>query len=399
MTEPLLALRSIHKAYGRGRSRSEALTGVSLQVDAGESVAIVGRSGSGRTPSTRSATRNDSTRRRPTMTANDSTTTGVTMEAVLRNEYGPTTVLHVARIPRPMPADHEVLLRVHAAGLDRGTWHMMTGRPYLLRLVTGLRAPRNPVLGLDVAGTIVAVGAGVTRFAVGDEVFGFGAGSLAEYAVAHEDKLALKPAGLSFEMASVVPVSAATALQALHLGGIKAGQKVLITGASGGVGTYAVQLAKAFGGNVTGVCSTAKLDLVRSLGVDRVIDYSREDFADGTDHYDLILDIGGRPSLSRLRRALTRTGTAVLIGGEGGEQLTGGMGRQLRALVLSLVVRQRLTMFIAKQRAGDLEEMLPLIQTGTVTPTVDRTYPLGQAPEAMRHLEAGEARGKVAITV
>jgi NADPH:quinone reductase-like Zn-dependent oxidoreductase len=321
------------------------------------------------------------------------------MRAVVRDEYGPSGVLHLARVARPVPAEHEVLLRVHAAGLDRGTWHMMTGRPYLLRLAVGLRAPRRPVLGLDVAGTVVGVGAAVTRFSVNDEVFGFATGPLAEYAVARDDRLALKPAGLSFEAASVVPVSAATALQALRLGGIKAGQKVLITGASGGVGSYAVQLAKAFGANVTGVCSTAKLDLVRALGADQAIDYSREDFADGTDHYDLILDIGGRPSLSRLRRALTRTGTAVLVGGEGGDRLTGGMGRQLRALALSLIVRQRLTMFLARARAGDLEEILSLIQTGEVTPSIDRTFPLEQAPEAMRYLEAGNARGKVAITV
>jgi NADPH:quinone reductase-like Zn-dependent oxidoreductase len=194
-------------------------------------------------------------------------------------------------------------------------------------------------------------------------------------------------------------VSAATALQALRLGGVEAGQKVLITGASGGVGTYAVQLAKAFGATVTGVSSTAKLDLVRSIGADRAISYSRDDFADGTNHYDLILDIGGRPSLSKLRRALTPSGTAVLVGGEGGDQLTGGMGRQLRALALSLLVSQRLTMFLARPQASDLEEILPLIQTGEVTPTIDRTYPLQQAPEAMRRLEAGNARGKIAITV
>jgi NADPH:quinone reductase-like Zn-dependent oxidoreductase len=322
-----------------------------------------------------------------------------TMDAVMRDEYGPAAVLRIDRVARPAPAAHEVLLRVHAAGIDRGTWHIMTGRPYLLRLAFGLRAPKNPALGLDVAGTVVGLGAAVTRFSIGDEVFGFGTGSLAEYALASEAKLAVKPAGLSFVTAAVLPVSAATALQALRVGGIHAGQRVLITGASGGVGTFAVQLAKAFGAEVTGVCGTDKLDLVRSIGANRAIDYSQDDFADGVDEYDLIVDIAGRPSLSRLRRALTRTGTAVLVGGEGGEQVTGGMGRQLRALGLSLLVRQRLTMFIAKQRASDLEEILTLIQAGDVTPNVDQTFPLARTPDAMRHLEAGKARGKIAITV
>jgi NADPH:quinone reductase-like Zn-dependent oxidoreductase len=330
---------------------------------------------------------------------NGSATTEDTMEAVLRNEYGSTAVLRVDRVARPVPAEHEVLLRVHAAGLDRGTWHLMTGRPYLLRLAFGLRRPKNPVLGLDVAGTVVGVGAAVTRFSVNDEVFGFGTGTLAQYATAHEERLALKPAALSFTAAAVLPVSAATALQALRLGGLKAGQKVLVTGASGGVGSYAVQLAKAFGASVTAVCSPAKLEFVQSLGADLVMDYSRDDFADGTGQYDLILDIGGRPSLARLRRALARTGTAVLVGGEGGEQLTGGMGRQLRALALSLIVRQRLTMFLAKQRGSDLEEIVSLIRAGKVTPRVDRTFPLDRSSDAMRHLEAGKARGKVAITV
>lgn len=323
-----------------------------------------------------------------------------TMRAIVQERYGAADVLHLAQVPRPRIADNEVLVRVHAAGLDRGTWHLMTGKPYLLRLGFGLRGPRNPVPGRDVAGTVAAVGSAVTRLAVGDEVFGVAPGSFAEYAVATEDKLALKPANLTFEQAAVVPISGGTALQALtDVGHLEPGQKVLVIGASGGVGSYAVQLAKAFGAEVTAVCSTAKVDLVRSLGADHVIDYTREDFADGERRYDLILDIAGRPMLSRLRRALTPTGTAVLVGGEEGGNLTGGMNRQLRALALSLFVRQRLTMFVAKERASDLERLTPLIEAGQVTPSLDRAYSLDRAPEAMRHLEAGRVRGKVAVTL
>jgi NADPH:quinone reductase-like Zn-dependent oxidoreductase len=331
--------------------------------------------------------------------ANSPGTAENTMRAIVQDTYGSADVLRLARISPPEIAEDEVLLHVHAAGLDRGTWHLMTGRPYLLRLVSGIRRPKNPVPGVDVAGTVVAVGSAVTRFSAGDEVFGFGKGSFAEYAVAPEGKLARKPVNATFEQVAVVPVSAATALQALcDVGHVESGQQVLIIGASGGVGSYAVQLAKAFGAEVTGVGSTTKLDLVRSLGADHVIDYTRDDFADGPERYDLILDIGGNPALSRLRRALTPTGTAVIVGGEEGGNLT-GMNRQLRALALSPFVRQRLTMFIAKQRSRDLERLTELIDAGKVTPSIDRTYPLDQVPEAMRHLEAGKARGKVAITI
>ena len=331
--------------------------------------------------------------------ANSPGTAENTMRAIVQDTYGSADVLRLARISPPEIAEDEVLLHVHAAGLDRGTWHLMTGRPYLLRLVSGIRRPKNPVPGVDVAGTVVAVGSAVTRFSAGDEVFGFGKGSFAEYAVAPEGLLARKPVNATFEQVAVVPVSAATALQALcDVGHVESGQQVLIIGASGGVGSYAVQLAKAFGAEVTGVGSTTKLDLVRSLGADHVIDYTRDDFADGPERYDLILDIGGNPALSRLRRALTPTGTAVIVGGEEGGNLT-GMNRQLRALALSPFVRQRLTMFIAKQRSRDLERLTELIDAGKVTPSIDRTYPLDQVPEAMRHLEAGKARGKVAITI
>jgi len=322
------------------------------------------------------------------------------MRAVVRDAYGSADVLRLAQIKTPEIAGNEVLLHVHAAGLDRGTWHLMTGRPYLLRLVAGLRRPKNPVLGLDVAGTVVAIGPAVTRFSAGDEVFGFCAGSFAEYAVAREDKLARKPGNATLGQAAVVPVSAVTALQALtDVGRVKQGDKVLVIGASGGVGSYAVQLAKAFGAEVTGVCSTAKLDLVRSLGADHVIDYTRDDFADGVHHYDLILDIAGNPAVSRLRRALTPVGTAVLVGGEEGGIWTGGMQRQLQAMAQSLFVRQRLTGVMCKQRFSYLERLAELIEAGKVTPGIDRTYPLDQVRDAMRHLEAGKARGKVAITV
>ena len=276
----------------------------------------------------------------------------------------------------------------------------MAGRPYLLRLAFGFSRPKNPVPGLDLAGTVVAVGSAVTRFSPGEDVFGTGEGSFAEHAVAPEDQLARKPDSLSFEQAAVVPVSGLTALQALtDVGHLQPGQQVLIIGASGGVGSYAVQLAKALGAEVTGVSSTAKLDLVRSLGADHVIDYTRDDFADGAHRYDLILDIAGNPALSRLRRALTPTGTAVIVGGEQGGRLTGGLDRQFRAKAISLFVRQRMTFFLSKERASDLERITEFIEAGKLTPSIDRIFPLDQVPEAMRHLEAGEARGKIAITV
>lgn len=326
-------------------------------------------------------------------------TTTTTMRAIVQDRYGSADVLRLAQIPRPTVTGNEVLVRVRAAGLDRGTWHLMTGRPYLLRLAFGLRGPRNPVAGRDVAGTVEAVGPAVSELAVGDQVYGVAPGSFAEYAVASEDKLARKPANLSFEQAAVVPVSALTALEALTIGRAEPGRHVLVIGASGGVGSYAVQLAKAFGAEVTGVASTPKLDLVRSLGADHVIDYTRDDFAASPKRYDLIIDIAGNPSLSRLRRALAPAGTAVITGGEEGDSLTGGMHRQLGALIMSLFVRQRLTMFVNKERGSDLERLTSLIEAGKVMPSIDRTYPLDQVSDAMRHLEAGKARGKLAITI
>ncbi len=327
--------------------------------------------------------------------------TTMTMRAIVQDRYGSADVMHLVLVPRPQIAQDEVLVQVRAAGLDRGTWHMMTGQPYLLRVLGfGFRAPKNRVPGLDVAGTVVAVGSAVTRFSAGDEVFGISRGSFAEYAAVRESKLARKPANLTFDQAAAVPISAGTALQALtDVGKVRRGQRVLVIGASGGVGTYAVQLAKAFEAEVTGVCSTAKLDMVRSLGADHVVDYTSQDFADSIHKYDLILDIAGNSSLSRLRSALAPTGTIVVVGGEEGGRWTGGFGRSLRAPLLSLFVRQRLTMLASKERASDQERLTTLIEAGKVTPSIDCTYPLDRVPEAMRHLEAGDVRGKLVITI
>lgn len=323
------------------------------------------------------------------------------MRAIVQDTYGSADVLRLAEIDKPDITANEVLVKVRAAGMDRGTWHVLTGQPYLMRIMGfGFRAPKNQVPGLDVAGMVEAVGSDVTRFQVGDEVFGMSRGSFAEYAATREDKLAHKPANLSFEQAAVVPISGGTAIQALRdAGRIEAGQTVLIIGASGGVGTYAVQLAKALGADVTGVSSTAKVDLVRSIGADHVLDYSREDFADGVHRYDLIVDIGGNSRLTRLRRALAPKGTLVIVGGEGGGKWTGGFGRVIRALGLSLVVSQRLTMLASKERYADLEALSPFLEADQVAPIVGRSYPLAEVPDAMRHLEAGETRGKIAITI
>jgi NADPH:quinone reductase-like Zn-dependent oxidoreductase len=326
-------------------------------------------------------------------------TTG-TMRAMVRDRYGDSDVLHLDEVPRPQPGDHDVVVRVEAAGLDRGAWHMMTGLPYLGRLVFGVRRPKDPVLGKEVAGTVVAVGPQVTTFSAGDDVFGFGRGAFAEYALVADDRLAHKPPGLSFEHAATLPVSGVTALQAVHdHAHVQEGQHVLVTGASGGVGSFAVQLAKAAGAHVTGVCSPGKADFVRSLGADAIVDHTHEDFAEGSGRYDVVIDIAGNPTLSRLRRALTPHGTAVLVGGEDGGSLTGGMDRQLGALALSRFVSQRLTMFIAAVHAADLDRLAALTTEGKIKPRLDRSYPLNQLPDAMRRLQVGEARGKLAITI
>jgi NADPH:quinone reductase-like Zn-dependent oxidoreductase len=334
-------------------------------------------------------------------TSDTSGTRGVKMRAIVQDAYGSTNVLRLAEIDLPEIAADEVLIDVVAAGMDRGTWHVMAGKPYLMRIMGfGFRRPKNRVPGLDVAGTVAVVGSEVTRFQAGDEVFGMSRGAFAEHAAVREDKLAHKPANLSFEQAAVVPISGGTAIQGLRDSGhIEAGQRVLVIGASGGVGTYAVQLAKAFGAEVTGVSSAAKVDMVRSIGADHVLDYTRDDYLDGTKRYDLILDIGGNNRLSKLRRALTPKGTLVIVGGEEGGILTGGFGRQLRALVLSMFVSQRLTMLASKERYTDLEALRPFIESGQVDPVIDRIYTLAEVPAAISHLEAGLARGKIAITV
>lgn len=321
------------------------------------------------------------------------------MRAITQDRYGSSEVLRLADVALPAMGDDQVLIRVHAAGLDRGTEHLMTGKPYAMRLGFGIRRPKNPVPGRDVAGTVVDVGSGATRFAPGDEVYGVAPGAFAEYAVTSQDKLAPKPSALSFAEAAVVPISAGTALQALtDAGRLRPGHSVLITGASGGVGGYAVQLARRLGGEVTGVCSTEKLDHVSGLGAHHVIDYTRADWADGTRRYDLILDIAGNPPMRRLRRALAPHGTVVFVGGEHGGSLT-GMSRQLRGALLSSFLRQRLVLFLARERAEDYEQLAGLIETGELVPSVDRTYPLEQAADGMRLLEQGGVRGKVAITV
>jgi NADPH:quinone reductase-like Zn-dependent oxidoreductase len=323
------------------------------------------------------------------------------MKAITQDTYGSADVLELRDVERPEVGAGEVLVRVRAAGVDRGVWHLMTGLPYPVRLAGyGLRAPKNPVPGMDVAGVVEAVGDRVTRFRPGDEVFGIGKGTFAELALADESKLAPKPSNLTFEQAAAVAISGLTALQGLRdHARVRPGQHVLVIGASGGVGSYAVQLAKAFGAEVTGVASTAKADLVRSLGADHVLDYTREDFADGTRRYDVVLDIGGNSSLSRLRRALTPTGTLVIAGGEGGGRWLGGTDRQLRAMALSPFVGQRLTTFVSKEAGEDILVLAELVEAGKVTPAVDRTYPLGEAPEAVRYVEQGRARGKVVVTV
>jgi NADPH:quinone reductase-like Zn-dependent oxidoreductase len=339
-------------------------------------------------------------RAQPANTGPASVAAAEVMEAIVQDLYGSADRLRLAQIERPVIAAGEVLVQVRAAGVDRGTCHLMRGEPYLIRILGfGFRGPKNRVPGLDVAGTVVAAGADVSRFQVGDEVFGIARGSFAEYAAAREDKLVRKPAALSFEQAAVVAVSGLAAIKGLHAGRIAAGQKALIIGASGGVGTYAVQLAKAFGAKVTGVASTAKAGLVRSIGADQVIDYTREDFADGRQHYDLILDIGGNSHLSRLRRALTPKGTLVIAGSEGAKWT--GVGRQTRALMLSPLVPQRLTMYISStnKRQADLDALCQQIEAGHLTPVVGKTYPLAEVPKAIRHLESGHAQGKIAITI
>jgi NADPH:quinone reductase-like Zn-dependent oxidoreductase len=326
-----------------------------------------------------------------------------TMKAIVQDRYGGPEVLEFRDIDQPVPTDTEVLVKVQAAGVHRGDWHIMTGLPYMIRLVVpalGPRRPKVPVLGMDLAGTGEAVGKDVTRFQPGEEVFGWTDGAFAEYAIAPEDHLAAKPATLSFEEAAVVPLSGFAALPAVRdIGEVQAGQRVLVLGAAGAVGWFAVQVAKAFGAHVTGVASTSQLEQVGSIGADEMIDYTREDVTDGARQWDVIVDTGGRRTLAQLRRALTPKGTLVIVGGEGGGRWLGGFLRNLRAPVLSRFIGQRLRMLSSKPNQGDLQVLRELIEAGKLRPLVGQTFPLGEVPEAMRALEAGTTRGKIVITV
>jgi len=336
----------------------------------------------------------------PVQAARTASSTG-TMMAIIRDAYGEADVLRCKEIDKPEIGPGSVLVRVEAAGVDRGVWHIMAGLPYPIRLAGyGMRTPQDGRLGSDVAGVVEAVGKDVTTLKPGDEVFGSGDGSFAEYVSCREDQLASKPDRLTFEQAAAVPVSAVTALQALRdHGRVQPGQKVLIIGASGGVGSFAVQIAKAFGVEVTGACSTAKVDVVGSIGADHVIDYTRSDVTDGGQRFDVIIDTGGNTSLSRLRRALTPRGTLVIVGGETGGRWLGGTDRQLRALMISPFVGQKLGSFIGSVNKKDLMSLTELIESGQVTPVIDRTYPLSEVPSAIQYLKEGKARGKVVISV
>ncbi|HEU4627367.1 MAG TPA: NAD(P)-dependent alcohol dehydrogenase [Steroidobacteraceae bacterium] len=326
---------------------------------------------------------------------------GEPMQAIVYREYGTADVLRLEQTEKPLPNDNQVLIKVRAASINPLDWHYMRGTPYLMRVGgTGLRKPNDPRLGTDVAGVVEAVGKNVTDFKPGDEVFGASGGAFAEYAVA--SKVALKPARLTFEQAAAVPVAGLTALQGLRdRGRLRAGQKVLINGASGGVGTFAVQIAKSYGVEVTGVCSTRNVDLVRSLGADRVVDYTKDDFTAGPERYDLIFDTVGNRSLSEVRRVLVEKGIYVGIGGGGPDagKWIGPLVQPVKMLVYSPFVSQELGTFIAKVTKEDLDTLKMLMETGKVTPVVDRTYPLAETAAAIRYVEAGHARGKVVVTV
>jgi NADPH:quinone reductase-like Zn-dependent oxidoreductase len=322
------------------------------------------------------------------------------MQAITYHRYGAPDVLELEEVERPVPGDGEVLVRVHAASVNPRDWHFLRGLPYVLRPVA-LRVPGDGGLGSDVAGRVEAAGRGVTRFRPGDEVYAHvQRGAFAEYTCVPERVLGPKPANLSFEQAAAVPLAALTALQGLRdRGRVRPGERVLVVGASGGVGTFAVQLAKLFGAEVTGVCSTRNLELVRSLGADHVIDYTREDFAANGRRYDLILQLAGTRSPADCRRALTPKGQLLLSSGEGPGRWIGPLGRMAKAVVLSPFVGQRLGAFEAKPSGDDLRALAELIEAGKVAPVIDRTYPLPETPAALGYLETGHARGKVVITV
>jgi NADPH:quinone reductase-like Zn-dependent oxidoreductase len=322
------------------------------------------------------------------------------MKAIVYAEYGPPDVLQFMEVAKPSPKDNEVLIQIHAASVNPLDWHYMRGLPYLVRIQAGLRKPKATRLGVDVAGHVEAVGRNVTQFKPGDEVFGACKGAFAEYVCASERSLALKPANVTFEQAAAVAIAGFTALQGLRdKGHLQPGQKVLINGAAGGVGTFAVQIARSFGADVTGVCSTRNVDLVRSIGADRVIDYTQEDFTRSGQRYDLMLDMIGNHSLSDCRRALRPEGILVLVGGPDNGRWLGPLAGLLKAIVLSRLVSQKLLPFLAHLSKEDLITMQGLLEAGKVTPVIDRSYPLSEVPEAIRYLEEGHAQGKVVITL
>jgi NADPH:quinone reductase-like Zn-dependent oxidoreductase len=321
------------------------------------------------------------------------------MKAISYHRYGSPDVLTLEDVDKPVIDADGVLVRVAAASVNPLDWHFMRGTPYFVRMMSGLRKPKNTRAGVDVAGRVEQVDANVTQFRPGDEVFGGCNGALAEYVSGAEKNFITKPTSLDFEQAAAIPIAGCTALQALRdVGQLKSGQSVLINGASGGVGTFAVQIAKALGADVTGVCSTRNVEMVRSIGADRVVDYMVEDFTRDGHRYDLIVDAVGNRSLSDLRRATTPGGIVVLTGGGGG-RLLGPMAKSLRAMVLGRFVSQRMLMFFAKLNNPDLLAIAELVEAGKVKPVIDRTFPLAQAPEAIRYLETGHARGKVVVKV
>jgi len=323
------------------------------------------------------------------------------MRAAIYTQYGPPDVVRVLDVDTPVPRDAEVLIRIRAAAVNPLDWHFLRGTPRVARVAFGLAGPKNPRLGVDVAGQVEAVGRSVTRFKPGDAVFGVCKGAFAEYTCADESKLVTKPDRISFEQAAGVPIAALTALQGLRdHGRLQPGQKVLINGAAGGVGTFAVQIAKAFGAEVTGVCSTRNVDLVRSIGADHVIDYTRHDFASSGRSFDLFFDCVGNRSVSACRRVLSPRGTYVAIGGGGTDTSSFTLVFDaVGQMVTSWFVSQKLVGFVAKTRQEDLVTLQGLIASGTVTPVIDRCFPLSELPDAIRYLEAGHARGKVIITV
>ena len=323
------------------------------------------------------------------------------MRAIAQEEFGSPDILELKEVDKPSVGDDEVLIRVKAASANPWDWHFMRGMPYISRPQAGWRRPKNMVLGSDVAGEVETVGEHVARFRPGDEVFGFvGHGAFAEYVSVPEDVLVQKPAGVSFEQAATVPLAAMTALQGLRdSGGLKEGERVLIIGASGGVGTFAVQIAKAMGAHVTGVCSGRNLDLVKSIGADEVIDYTKEDFTNGSERFDLIFQLAGTASPSACRRALTSNGRLVLSSGDSKGRIIGPVGRVLRATLLSPFVSQSLRTLSVKRSSEDLRYLGELIEAGKMSPVIDKTYSLSETPDAIRYLETGHARGKLVIAI